>query len=76
MLSTIVILSARVLCGFFNFTKKKKKIINAESMRGQAGEFFWGCTDRWTAGNSDCFSTAHSHMIPQYNRVHPSITQR
>lgn len=31
-------------------------------MRGQAGEIFGG-TDRYTAGNSDCFTTAHSHII-------------
>lgn len=80
MLSTIVILSAWVLCGFhsivindklylqiqiylhiqmhcmqFNFTQKKFLM---QRMRGQAGDIFGGA-DRYTAGNSVCFTSAH-----------------
>lgn len=40
-------------CMQFNFTRKNSV---------QAGEIFGG-TDRCTAGNSDCFTTAHSHII-------------
>lgn len=42
-------------CMQFNFTQKKFLM---QRMRGQAGDIFGGA-DRYTAGNSVCFTSAH-----------------
>lgn len=48
-------------CTACNLISPEKKN-SMQRMRGQAGKIFGG-TDRCTAGNSDCSTSVHNHII-------------